>query len=285
LEILDRHKILSVPVYQIDSFYGQKQYLGFLDSLDIAYYLGFITQLESSKEPTTALDEKLRISVNDFFNWQKQNSNIPEKNFYIFDPVSRLGELFKVMAKNPHESVHRVLVRQQGSLDEPLQHRILTETDLIDFFIENLPKTFLDIKVENLQLESPIGSPDIPFLKSSSSAIEAFQKMYTDTVSALPILDEDFKLITTISSSDTKSLRAIKIEDMFQPVLVYLKKRYNGTLCSPITVLISGSLGEVLSKCSRVHRVWIVDSCEKVIGAISQTDVIRCIDLHSPEKQ
>jgi len=285
LEILDHFKIRSVPVYQIDPRYSQKQYLGFLDSLDVAHYLGYITQLESSTGTgDTPLDQKLKISVKDFFEWQRQNCNIQGKDFYIFDPVIRLGELIKVITKNPQERVHRVLVRQQGSLEDPLQHRILTETDLIEFFIDNLPKPFLDTKVENLQLATLIGS-QVPFLKSSSSAIEAFQKMYKDKVSALPILDEDFKLITTISSADAKSLRAMNIDDMFQPVLAYLKKRFKGQSICPITCVTSESLGDVLLKCSRVHRVWVIDSSDKVIGVISQTDVIRCIDLHSPEKQ
>lgn len=59
-------------------------------------------------------------------------------------------------------------------------------------------------------------------MNAKERAIDGFRIMYQVKISAVPIIDEEGKLVGCLSSSDVRNLHEGNIEDVLLPVLQYL---------------------------------------------------------------
>jgi len=108
--------------------------------------------------------------------------------------------------------------------------------------------------------------------------------MFDHQVSGLPVVDEENKVIASISASDLKaSTEKTLIFDVHTPLREYLsncnrlfKKDPNS---KPITCTIKSTLCEVIAKLvkNHIHRIFVVDDNNTLIGVLSLCDVITAI--------
>jgi len=274
LQILSENKFLSAPVFQLSE--GNKQYLGFVDCLDIVYYLvANRTQKEES--------QLLLVPLSTFWRDPQLPPLLRKKQIFVLEPTTPLDQVVQIFI-TPQEPCsifyHHILVRQYG--DFQLEHRILSQTDVITFLSKKLPNTLLQTRAENMGLANPLGKPNLTVMSEDHFTFEGFQKMYEEHITALPIVNKEGKLITTLSSSDTRGLNRKNLGDIMLTILDYLKKRH-GELIHPITCFSSDTLEEIITKIlvGKVHRVWVINSQEKVMGVISNTDILRVIGENS----
>jgi len=101
-------------------------------------------------------------------------------------------------------------------------------------------------------------------------------------IGAVPVVDEHSKIIANFSMSDLRGMGRKDFGDLLLTVDQYLQKRkeqhvtYERSLV-PITVTENETLEQVVYKvvATRVHRVWLVDSANRVIGCVSLSDLMK----------
>mgnify|MGYP001124730469 CR=1 FL=1 len=99
-------------------------------------------------------------------------------------------------------------------------------------------------------------------------------------IQSLPVLDEQKRIVTTLSVADLRSVAREDIKQiLYTPVCEYLKGIY-GTLNTlhPITCKPRDTLWDVMIKLSAAqihkHQAWITDADDKVLGVVSLTDIL-----------
>jgi len=110
------------------------------------------------------------------------------------------------------------------------------------------------------------------------SAVEGFRRIYRQGVSAIAIVDQDDKLVGTLSASDVRGLTADNINTVLDPVMEFLAKKHKQPR-PLVTVTADGRLKDVMDKITlgKVHRAWVVDSNMYPIGVVTATDIIRIV--------
>jgi 5'-AMP-activated protein kinase regulatory gamma subunit len=122
-------------------------------------------------------------------------------------------------------------------------------------------------------------------INANRSAISGFRHMMLNKeLSALPVVDNEGKLIETLSTSDFHFINLDNFKDVLLPVKDFLEKRrfeYKQTL---ITVFPDQRLFNVVDSIlmTGVHRVWVVDKNHKPIGVISLTDIMKTFSHYAP---
>eukprot|EP01127_Copromyxa_protea_P007862 TRINITY_DN1785_c0_g1_i4.p1 TRINITY_DN1785_c0_g1~~TRINITY_DN1785_c0_g1_i4.p1 ORF type:complete len:241 (-),score=21.47 TRINITY_DN1785_c0_g1_i4:48-770(-) len=167
--------------------------------------------------------------------------------------------------------VHRILV----ALDD--KAKLLTQTDLVKFIAEH--------DQENVIMKEPISAmatkyswrlkEEIVKLNSDRPAIEGFRIMYMNKVTAVPVIDSNQRLVTTLSSSDARIITEENLSTITLPVIEFLNRGY-GALRQPVTARMNCSVGEVINKllASKIHRVWLEED-DKVVGVVSMSDILQ----------
>ena len=105
--------------------------------------------------------------------------------------------------------------------------------------------------------------------------------MALSTIQALPVLDENKRIVTTLSVADLRGVihETLK-EAISSPVLDYLRSIYgtNNTL-HPVTCKPRDTLWDVMIKLAAAkihkHQAWITDPDEKVLGVVSLSDILQ----------
>jgi len=204
------------------------------------------------------------------------------KTLWHFDEKDSLSKLLDVFSVG----VHRVLVSHKTR--EKNYWSFVSQTDVLRYLKvqsyrrESKIKDVFLTKLSDLNL----GKTDqkISTLPLSATAITGFRVMiHNNELSALPIIDESGKLVNTLSAADFRHVSLDNIKETFLPankfLAIYRKKHY---------VSVTGRLDELLSSIvdklllRSVHRVWIVDTDLKPVGAVSLTDIIKTFSIYAP---
>jgi CBS-domain-containing membrane protein len=138
--------------------------------------------------------------------------------------------------------------------------------------------------------ELPLATPDPISVNVKSRTIKAYQaivdnhvsyylsmRSHSRKVSAVAVVDDEKKLVCTLSASDVKGLgqEDCKFSRLLLNVDDYFIHR-SGKLRTPVTCTMNNTLGTVLSKVTmfRIHRVWITDDNGVLSHVISLSDII-----------
>lgn len=255
------NKICSLPVFS-----ESEGFLGFVGIFDVMTHLAFWSYFKdndanwvqrgsySFSHPGLKVSDVLKLSLeNRTENWQAWSSE------------ETLGSLAGKLS-----GVHRMLV----ALDD--KAKLLTQTDLVKYISEH--------DKENPILKETIAAmahkycwrlrEEIVKLNMDRPAIEGFRIMYLNKVTAVPVIDSDQRLVTTLSSSDTRIVTEENLSTIALPVLEFLNKGY-GSLREPVTAHMDSTVGEVITKllASKIHRVWLEEG-GKVIGVVSMSNIL-----------
>jgi len=164
---------------------------------------------------------------------------------------------------------------------EPERCKILSQVDVVSFLLgkfDSLPEP-VKVPIDKLGLVSE-GKifHKLVAMSHKNSAVEGFRKIYRQGVTAIAIVDDNDKLVGTLSSSDVRGLKLDQLPNVLEPVLEFLRKQYPHPRIS-VTVTAQAGLKEVMEKflAGKVHRVWVIDSTNRPIGVVTMTDVLKVI--------
>lgn len=269
LSIMKEHKVLSVPVY--DS--KRCQYVGILNTGDIlkSFVLGIYFKDNIEKETTKEEFDKNsfeEMTVSDLM--EKINK---EAQIYVFEPEDSIDSIIEPMTQ---PGPLCCFVKQKDDSTRKLIYKLVSKIDLIKFLNDNCNVVggIFERTVENLKLK--IGKQQLMIGKEDQITLDIYQRMWSQNISAVPILNKSNQLIATLSSSDLKEISKDNMNALFLPVNYFLKVIHGEAIPKPIVCYPTTSLKEVMKKIieNEVHRVWVVTSSNNVIDVLSCSDII-----------
>jgi len=156
----------------------------------------------------------------------------------------------------------------------------VAQKDVVRFLAERLEAK--NLHGLRLNVDRPINELHLEWgkvvtMKDSETAVEGFQRMARENLSALAIVDEKGEIIGNLSSSDLRGLTSNLIHRILMNVLDFLKESHRGTVPAVICVTDRFTVREVMTKmlAFNVHRIWVIDGFTlKPIGVITLTDII-----------
>lgn len=175
--------------------------------------------------------------------------------------------------------VHRMVVRM-GTSERPF-YRLISQTDLCremfryghDLFACHLAMPITSCA--HTMQEQVVG------VRSDTTLLEAIRLMEAKNVECVPVLSDDDmgRLVGSFSASDLRGLTLHQVRNLHSLCVRDLKKQAPGLQCKPITCHGHNRLIKVLARvlAAHVHRAWIVDSLNRVVGVLSLTDIITSI--------
>ncbi|TPX38256.1 hypothetical protein SmJEL517_g00033 [Synchytrium microbalum] len=188
----------------------------------------------------------------------------------VFDYRDTLREVMNVFKTGHH---HRAWISDAMNV---LPSCIMTQSDIIRYTYAHPDfQVGCDKQADLITLGLVPDARPIHSITINATAVQGFQTMRQQNVLALPILGKHNEIISTLSASDLRGLTEEKFGSFNQPVMDFL----GSTAKVPVTCTGADSLQSVIDKiiAKHVHRVWVVDGDNKVIGVVSLSDVISAL--------
>lgn len=260
LKTFTEKKVLSLPVFNFD------KYCGTLSLFDVMMYIAFGPTFRKELDPSQLQNVKMdAVHVKDLLGLSDEG-----KIAWLYHPTEPLSKLLDPFSLG----VHRVLVREHDN-DGNAVFRTVSQTDLVAYIQKHSDelKDVLQQDISALGLANPSGGMVIT-MPSTETALQGFQRLTMKNVNAVAVVDQEGKIVGTLSASDCRGLNSSNLADVLKPVLEYLKSR--GSLAVPVSSDDKATLLDVALKMStaKVHRVWILNSAQQPIGVVTQSDVI-----------
>jgi len=295
LKEMREKNVRALPVTRTEG--GRKSYTGIISSFDLTAFVGFASYFSDLAEAKTEEEkakafEELQIASTAVKDLVGQVS-AEGRTLWTFDSTQSLLVVLDYFSKG----VHRALVEQKDDHTGAMVFKLLSQTDIISFLGANkdasqLTRVF-SRPIEELRLCNPLGRgpQQLPLvtITTKESALEGFRVMHVKDIQAVPVVDEQGVIVTTLSTADTKGLDASNITKCLLPVIDYLKEMHGGQLIHPITCSPKDTLGEVVlkMKVATIHRhqVWVTNAQQKPIDVVSMSDVMRTLRVEARKEE
>jgi len=279
LRRLAKHNISAVPVLRSRT---DKTIIGFAGVLD---FLAFLIKLLSKEGGELDLDKQNLKSKAEIF-----------KKTPIRDVVDQSGrDPFKVM--HGEESLADAV---QDYL-KGVQRIAITDDDgdivgvISQWTVANYLATVpTDDKEWIPVLREPVGkakfTTNVVSINKNESALQSFNLMYQNHLSAIAIVDDDGKLIGNLSASDLKGFQLYlnDFNDLLQPVWQFLgivRKMQARPDNFAVAFTPDIPVKKIVKKMNEeiVHRAYIVDENRSLVGVFSLTDLMQqlVVDTHT----
>jgi CBS domain-containing protein len=184
-----------------------------------------------------------------------------------FQLDSTLGEvaegLFRV-------ATHRaVAVKSLTDANSPII-AVLTQTKLLSFLSDHIsvfephPETLL----------GALAPKKLLTMQQSEPTLHAFEKIQALGVSAIAVVDEQGRLVNSVSASNVRLLTPKNAEWLLLPVSEWLQKMniHQANSARTDTTFKDAIL---TVRDNHLHRLWIVDENQKLISVLTVGDVLR----------
>lgn len=103
---------------------------------------------------------------------------------------------------------------------------MLTQTDVIQFIHEHLDSIKLDFaSTQSITELGLMGPKSLVTMSKNETAFDGYVKMKKNRVLALPVVDEQGKLVASLSNSHLRGLNAERLETLSLPVVEFLAVR------------------------------------------------------------
>lgn len=289
LELLSSKNIRAVPVYKVLA--GSKKYIGIISSYDIVSYIALVvckairgeTSTSSASgsssftEASFSLDRFDKVPIGDLFTLDV-NTTIENSSLWSLEPTDTIATVIDYFAKG----IHRVLVHRKSDRTGKLKYQLVTQTDVIRFLNQHQQElgNLFTTRIEELRMCNPLGPQrKLHAITARQSALEGFLLMHNEVLHAVPVVNDDGILVTTLSVADAKGLNRATFPKLLLPVTDFLKTQHGDRLLHPITAKPRDTLSDITSRMlsAEVHRhqVWVTNAAEQPIDAVSMTDVLR----------
>jgi CBS-domain-containing membrane protein len=265
LPLLQKHKILSVPVFKA----SDNSCLGFIDVLAVLTHA-----LDAGKNSAVliskgSVDFLSKITAADVLRTAATEPLVP---MFADNPASMAVDFMSA-------GHHRVaLFRKQGELVSTC-----SQSDVIRLIASVLDGTLAheryaaagDLPAEGLGVFKPVET-----VPESTPLIEVLQLFVSQRRSAFAVVDAEGRLVCDISTSDLHDLSLQQgFHELFAslnlPVLEWLR-RFSSNELQPVCTTLSATLKQlVLAVTSkRLHRLWVIDGDGKPTHLASLTDIL-----------
>jgi len=272
LEVLNQYNITSAPVYDPKT----KQFITMATTMDLVAFLAFDTYFKRHKKEQIKFEVHLpdlsRPIIDVLTQRGRAEYHGPSLSITI-DEHSTLRQVLEIFSTG----AHRVMVGS-GSPDGV---KVLSQVDVVLYLLEKYDSLPASCKQSLLQLGLATDNRIVNKIVSMSymnTALEGFRKIYRQGVSAVAILDDEDRLVGTLSSSDVRGLKIDQLNNVLEPVVSYLQKKYGQTRQN-IVVNPNEGIKQVMEKIilGKVHRVWVVDPAGRPMACVTCTDVIKTV--------
>lgn len=270
LQILKDKKIVAVPV--IDPM--SNRYFGVVDILDIATFI--VANFPPVDQITSQMLGELQAGGKNFsrgstvsqamaFGKRWSPPNLPSFPFRLNSPIEELIRVFSV-------GIHRVPVMDNtGKVAN-----FISQMDLLRFLAENIYLLAEGRRGERTLSDLKLVPREVRFVRGDIMVLLALQYMLNDRLSALPVLGKDGRLMANLSASDLKGLGPSDFHHLLRPTSEFLAA-FNPKSLYPLTCKATDTLEYVVLKfaATRIHRLWVIDDDQRLVGVLSLTDVMR----------
>lgn len=268
-KILKEKNIISIPVFDT----VKQSYIGIVDVLDLVGYTVWGTAF-ASKQPDIGF-AKFEFTTDTIGEVVANSSRA--KRLLVYQPTDTLDKLMRDLSYFDH----RALVAAKDDRTGKHTYRLISQTDVLKHLwknSKNIEPRILKSKLQELGLVNPSGSV-VYTISTQDRAIEGFKKMFAHMVPAIAVVNEEKKLVSTLSASDLRGVSSEKLENLLSPVMDFLQIQLGEKPPVPVTVTSTSSLEDAILKCltAKIHRVWVVNSAQEPIGVVSYSDMIKSV--------
>lgn len=200
------------------------------------------------------------------------------KGLISIDPMETLFTAAKILLE---KKIHRlpVIDPRSGNTLYILTHkRILNH--IYPYLIESQLDSFFDLPIQTLGVGT---YEDVKQLKYDSKLLQAMEFFAKTKISAIPIVDDDLKVVDIYARFDVITLASRgKYNDMDITIRECLQMRSSQKV-EVLTCRATDSLIDVIKSIysAQVHRLVVVDDTNHVVGLVSLSDLFRFLVFRS----
>jgi len=173
--------------------------------------------------------------------------------------------------------VQRVLVDFGGT-----QFKILSQMDILGYLSICDEEWMDDVFTRKIDSVTAIQRNDefneLCTMKSSETALIGFRRMLRNKADAVAVLNDDGKLVATLSPSDLRFLfeRTGSLKGVLLPVVDFLADIHGSVIRNQLKVKETDEIRMAVFKCvlGKVHRVWVVDEEGRPKACLRVQDIL-----------
>eukprot|EP00475_Leptophrys_vorax_P015829 TRINITY_DN2219_c0_g1_i1.p1 TRINITY_DN2219_c0_g1~~TRINITY_DN2219_c0_g1_i1.p1 ORF type:complete len:326 (-),score=101.49 TRINITY_DN2219_c0_g1_i1:128-1105(-) len=281
LLLMQQFGVLSLPVLN-DKFDSKDAesvpFSGIIDITDILMYVAFGNFSETSDAIPTAEQlsgEKLSfLTVNDVV-----GAALKLQVGMFYNGLFILKE---------EDSVKRALELSRGGVQRVLvdcgegRYKVLSQMDILRFIATCDEDWVEEVSNKTLQSLSSIGRNDdfneLSTMKTTESALTGFRRMLRNKSDAVAVLNDDGKLVATLSPSDLRFLfeRTGSLKDVLMSVVDFLADVHGTSSRKQLKVKETDEVRAAIFKCvlGKVHRVWVTGDDGKPKACLRIQDIL-----------
>jgi len=273
LNQLRAHNVLSLPVVA-------KQPSRFMGIIDVLTLVQFTAIKYLASQDLATQDDNLLAWPAMFAKLEFEEATAGDivhdfaraQSIKVLPPEATVGEAARALGYQDH----RVLVG-----DEPATARIVSQSDIIRLLHQNkatLPQALLGMPIH--KLPSQVNAiKEVASIDQSTPAIQGFLTLARRGISALAVVDQQHKLVGSLSASDLRGLSDETLAAITRPSLEFIQSANQGRApMGPVSCTPSDTLETAMDLVvrARVHRVWIADAeAGRPVGVLALGDIIR----------
>ncbi|KAF5179620.1 Snf1-related protein kinase regulatory subunit gamma-like pv42a [Thalictrum thalictroides] len=280
----------------------RKHYIGMVTMFDVLIHI--------AEDKTTGgggggdcldLDKRLSVRVSSIIGHSLEGLSL-----WTMNPTTSILDCMEVFSKGIHRALipldsHMKNISGVELAESSSSYRMLTQMDVLRFL-----KTYQS-KLKNV-IQHTVGelgaiTEDVFAVNNNIKVIEAIKCMRTASLNAVPIVEaldgtdcdhtqllngKGRKLIGTFSATDLRRCPTSLLQSLLHvSVLEFTEKTANGPMKTDgdvgqasrelVSCFANSSLAEVIDRAvgGHVHRVWVVNQHNLLIGIVSLTDMLR----------
>jgi len=225
------------------------------------------------KSPTVEIEE---LEEHQLQTWRNVLKKDDVKQLVSIDPEATLFDAIKSLIEN---KIHRlpVIDPETGNVLYILTHKRLLR--FLFLYIHDLPKPpYFNSSICDLNIGT---YKNIELAHHSTPIIDALHKFVNRRISALPIVDEEGRLIDIYAKFDVINLAAEKTYSNLDITLKQANAHRNEWFEGVHSCKQTDTLFAVMEKIvkAEVHRLVVVDDDNRVFGVISLSDILSYLVL------
>jgi len=293
-KLLAKKNFRSAPVY--DDHEGR--FVGFIDEMDILEYAVIYAHHALEKKELKA--DHLRDKYSHFNKEELESFSLhvgevksilklpgaERRRIFVFQSNARLSNAMKILKDNERVLVEHVIKpydngvfigRLMNKIHRITQHKICSQTDVLRYIVQHSRELKEDV-LNSLKVKDVNTDQSLVTITVEDRAIDGFLKMLESKADACAILDNQGKIVATLSASDLRGMTDDNLKNILLPVMEFLPSM-TGSKSSPLTCFENDQLVVVMKKILKAstRRCWLVDNQFRPIRLISMGKIILCI--------
>jgi len=253
LKLMAANQLISLPVQdkQVNKF------IGMFDVLDlVALALSF---LEKKNDPLT---EFHKMPVGKVINFSTCD---------VFSPMSAELSLWHLV-ETFTRGIHRIPVtnKEGGEIIN-----IVSQSTVIKFLSEH--SSDLGAAAKKTATDLGLGKKSVVSIPDDAKALDGYKLINQHKVEAVAVVSsKDGKLLGALSASDMRGISGDLLKVLDAPMQSFIRNQRKPETCKT-NITMKQAIDQLAG--GQTHRIFIVDSSDRPIGIISQSDIMKALML------